>query len=89
MDQDIRITTNGRCEVSVDRNVQGIVIIFGDIEHSGTEVLRTRGGLAYEDIENCAGHRIFNATQGTSESTDRRDVNFVPEVFSTFNKGSL
>lgn len=43
--QDVSITANRRGEVCIERDVEGVMTVFGDIQHSGTEVLGALGGL--------------------------------------------
>lgn len=50
MDKDISVATDGRSEVGVERDVQSVVTVLGDIEHTGTEVLSARSSLVQEDV---------------------------------------
>lgn len=50
MDKDISVATDGRSEVGVERDVQSVVTVLGDIKHTGTEVLSARSSLVQEDV---------------------------------------
>lgn len=43
--QDISVTPDRGSEVCIERDVEGIMTVLGDIQHSGTEILGTLGGF--------------------------------------------
>ena len=45
VDEDISITTDGGSEVGVERDVQSVVAVLGDVDHTSAEVFGTRSGL--------------------------------------------
>jgi hypothetical protein len=55
MHHDVRIPTNGRRKVRVQRNVQAIMMIFGNVEHARAKVLGALHGLRNKHLQGQLG----------------------------------
>lgn len=75
--------------MGVDRDVESIMTVFGNVEHSSTEVLRTLGGLLEQDVDDAAGARVVDGVQRTHKSARGRDVKFVTQAIRPLGEGSL
>ena len=64
MHQDISVTPNRGGEVCVKRDAKGVVTIFGDIQHSGTEIFGTLGGFEGQQLEHHPNGGIGDCLKG-------------------------
>ena len=69
MHDNIGVTSDRRREVRVQRRVQRIVAVLGDIEHAGAEVLRGVHGLVRDDLKQLASGLVFDSVEAFHEGT--------------------
>lgn len=65
MDHDIGVTTDRRREVRVEREVESVVLVLGDIEHSRAEVLGSLHGLGRD----CGTHWVSDVLVEAARAT--------------------
>ena len=53
----------------VQRRVQRIMAVLGDIEHAGAEVLRGVHGLVRDDLKQLASGLVFDSVEAFHEGT--------------------
>ena len=61
MNKDIGVSTDGGREVGVKRDIQGVVAVLGDIEHTSTEVLGTLKSLEGNQFEKLASSGVLDS----------------------------
>ena len=71
VDQDIGIATNGRCEVGVQGLIEGVVTVFGDIQHPCAEIRGGLHGLPKKRFKHFAGGRILYSLQRSLDCASR------------------
>lgn len=86
MDDNVRIATNGRGEVRVEWDVESIVAVLRDVQHTRTEVLRAGGGLLEKEFQDAPSSRILDGLERLHDSAYRRCVDGVTKTSSTLGK---
>lgn len=89
VNQDVRVTTDRRGKVRVDRHVQRIMTVLRNVKHTGAEVLGTLGSLLQQDLQDATGAGVSDSVEGLHDGTRGRDVDVISETLGTFAKGSL
>ena len=73
----------------VERNIESVVAVLGNIEHARAEVLGARGGLLEEKLQNRFGRGIFYGIERFHESSDGRRVDGISKTSRPLNEGIL
>ena len=79
MHNHIGVSPNGRREVRIDRNVQGIVLILGNVKHARADILGLKHRFGSQDFENELRILLGQLRQGCHECARGGHVHLVSE----------
>ena len=75
--------------MSVERLVERVVAILGNVEHASTEVLGTVHSLRAENFKQATSDRVLDRIEGLLESSGGRSVNLVAKSRGTVLEAGL
>ena len=87
MNDHIGVSTNRRSEVSVEREIEGVVFVFRNVERSGTEIFRSLHRFRREMGERHSGGRILDRLDRLHERSRARSVEIDVESFHSVDEG--
>lgn len=87
VNEDIGVSSNGRCKVRVYRRVQRIMTILRNIEHACAEVFGPVHGSGGQNLQAEFVTVLPDLVEGGLDIARRNAVKVEAEAFGTFDKG--
>jgi hypothetical protein len=89
MNDDVCISSYRRGEVSIEGNIEGEMMVFGDVKHSSTEVSGSVNGLVRSKLQNSACLGVIDGIKRLCDKTRGRRVEFVTQALCFFCQACL
>lgn len=86
MNNDIGVATDGRCEMCVERGIEGVVVVSCRRENAAADVLGAVHGLDDQEADDLADIRVLNGVHRRLESAGARGIELDSNLFHVLNK---